>query len=290
MNLALSESGDPSSSDFKLISSTFATQLKDWKEAYDRSARELTAHTPPDERRGQTWARARMTLGYNVARLVLHAPGFQNALVHHPTEVLPFFISCNSAATAINDYGVEGLRCAPDSLLVFLLYAGLSLLTYCRPRVQKLHDASETIMESVETLVSLFESAGSGRPNSFPAQYGKLLRHIVRVQESGGMATRHPSRAPSPVPQDDALAFGAEEWGFTQLASQAPPERGLLDPFLPGGQQGGFGGFGVDDSMMDVSFFPIQNQSLTLAFDGLLDDINMEPKMSYTVVVMCLAR
>ncbi|KAL8276351.1 hypothetical protein RQP46_011236 [Phenoliferia psychrophenolica] len=241
LTIALSSVCDPRQATFSLVSSTSMNELSSWKAAYDLSARNLQLSATIDHRKGLAAARARVNLAY-----------------HCPIEIGTFFTHCHSAATAMIrsakvDYGAEGIRSAPDAVLVFIMWAGLSLLTYCRPRVAKHHSISESIMSTVDTLVDLFERAGNEHPQSLPHQYGKLLRHIMRVQEHGGMRTTYPSREPSragtPVPQ----ATGADTSTFV---------------------------VGEGDFTFDTTFFPHENFNLPMSLDGLFDDMGSPSKVS----------
>ncbi|KZO91440.1 hypothetical protein CALVIDRAFT_345843 [Calocera viscosa TUFC12733] len=176
--------------DYMVLTNQFENQLNAWKGRYMPILHEKARLADPTELRLISYQRARITFDFHYSMLLICSFGMRNALRRAMLDIGFYFNRCYSAAMAVlrcarHEYTVPGwLRHAPNSTFVCISYAAVSLLRFCRPKLQKLLAYDTNILDVLDSTVVMLEKA-SASPQHLAYQHSIVLRAKISSQTNG---------------------------------------------------------------------------------------------------------
>lgn len=221
------------------LSTQFEQELARWSQHFTHAVQTLVGATERDIRCFMT----RMTFSHHFAVLNIFSFGLADSLERQPQDVAHFFNKCLAAASSVLRIANQCLnedpifKYAPDSFYVELSYAAVSLLRFCRPRLESLHDATDAILALItETADTLGRIAMA--PTHMAGQYSVFLRNLIAAHYAG------PFMSTVPTPRAMSPAFGNSN-SVSHMASTAVPEAEYSEHF-----ESAFADFGGDGKLV----------------------------------------
>ncbi|KZV88288.1 hypothetical protein EXIGLDRAFT_619562 [Exidia glandulosa HHB12029] len=201
-----SVSGLQTDCDYLLVIKTIEAQFMAWQQEWYE--KRLTPPAVEDPHMPYSIPMGKFYFSY--AMLVINSFGLQNALERSGVDMGHFFARCHASAMACltiarDELGPLGyLKYSPDSHVVQISYAVLSLLKLVRPQFQAFLNNEQQTLSVVKDIADLLESVATG-PMHTPALYSTFLRALLNAK------LNPPPKSDPDVAGDDAIQNDDED-------------------------------------------------------------------------------